>query len=188
MSSMLNVFYDLTYRYSTPAWDDGKIPSAVVDLAKYAHKDSRALDLGCGTGTHAVYLAEQGLHVVGVDGAATAIQHAQARAQAHRVYPEFFVHDVTRLGFLQPVFDLALDVGCFHGLNGSERKAYARELIRLTRPGSIFLVWGFARHFPGIGLDAVQVEQHFSPEFTLTRIDPANLHNQSSSWYWLRRQ
>jgi SAM-dependent methyltransferase len=188
MTIVSRMFYDLAYRVSTPVWDDGCIPRPVEELAACAPAKARALDLGCGSGTQSIYLAQRGLSVVGVDGSPTAIGQAQAKAQEARAWPEFFVHDVTRLDFLSGSFAVALDVGCLHGLNATGREAYARELIRLTERGSIYLLWGMDRHFPGMRLTLEQVEKLFTPRFSITRSEPSALHNQPSTWYWLARQ
>jgi cyclopropane fatty-acyl-phospholipid synthase-like methyltransferase len=179
--------YDLYYRFSRPRWDDGAVPQQVVDLASRVRK-GRILDLGCGSGTHAIYLAEQGFTVVGVDGSPTALRQARRKAEQAGVNPAFFIQDVTRLDFLQDPFDAGLDVGCFHGLSKAGKEAYCRGLARYTRPGSMMLIWGFDRRNPNFGLTPEQVEQTFAPAFALLRLEPSRLHQRPSHWYWLIRQ
>jgi ubiquinone/menaquinone biosynthesis C-methylase UbiE len=186
--ALFRAFYDLTYRFSSPVWDDGRIPRPVEELAASVPAEGRALDLGCGTGTQSIYLSQQGFSVVGVDGSQTAIRQAQEKAQKYRTYPEFLVHDVTRLDFLSAPFAIALDIGCLHGLAAAGRSAYARQLTRLTQPGAIFLVWGMDNHFPSFGLTADLLEKEFSPGFSILRTEPSSLHNQRSTWYWLLRR
>ena len=53
-------FYDLMYRSTKPDWDSGVTPPEVVALVEQNRSRGRALDLGCGTGTNAIYLAQQG--------------------------------------------------------------------------------------------------------------------------------
>lgn len=178
--------YDLYYRFSKPRWDDGSIPQQVVDLASQVRK-GRVLDLGCGSGTHAIYLAGRGFSVVGIDGSSTAIRQAQRKAAQAGVNPTFLIQDVTRLEFLQDAFDAGLDVGCFHGLSKAGKEAYCRGLARYTHPGSLVLLWGFDRRNPNFGLTPEQVERTFAPMFTLTRTEPSSLHQRPSHWYWLMR-
>jgi SAM-dependent methyltransferase len=179
--------YDLYYRFSKPRWDDGAVPPQLVELAAQV-RPGRALDLGCGTGTQAIFLALQGFDVVGVDGSPTAIRRAQQKAAKAGVKPLFLVGDVTRLDLKQGPFDLGLDIGCFHGLNQAGKEAYSRGLAGATRPGSQVLLWGFDRRSPRLGLDPEGVEQLFAPSFTLIRADPCWLHGRPSHWYTLERR
>lgn len=140
MAAIDRMIYELTYRISKPRWDDGSIPSPVAQLASNSGKSRNAIDLGCGTGTHSIYLAQQGFAVIGVDISPTAIRQAQEKASRAGVKPEFVVHDVTRLDSLPGPFDIALDVGCLHGLGASGQQRYVLELTRLMQPGGTLLV------------------------------------------------
>jgi methylase of polypeptide subunit release factors len=53
------LFYRLTYRFGHPRWDSGITPPELAEIVEGpdAMPPGRALDLGCGTGTNAVYLA-----------------------------------------------------------------------------------------------------------------------------------
>jgi SAM-dependent methyltransferase len=186
MSAIDRIMYDTIYRISKPRWDDGSIPPQVAQLASLKGETGNALDLGCGTGTHSIYLARQGFAVTGVDYSPTAIRQARQKASLAGVKPEFFVHDVTRLEFLRGPFDIALDVGCFHGLDTTGRQRYALELNRLLQPGSILLVWGMGRL--GFGLFPNALEKAFTPGFKLVKVEPSQLHQRQSNWYWLNRQ
>lgn len=186
------------WRYArghTP-WDTGIVPPEVIALAG-SLPPGRALDLGCGTGTSAIYLASRGWRVVGVDFVGPAIQMARrkarlARAQFPSMQLDFCRADVTRLDFLDGPFDLVLDVGCFHGLDEAGRGRYAAHLARLTRPGATFVVYAFApreRAGQRIGVTEGQLRQQFAPAFTLV----SATHGQDkgdgppSAWYYLQR-
>ncbi len=116
---------------------------------------------------------------------------ALARQKAHQagVIVDFRLGDATRLDFLQDPFDIALDVGCFHGLNKAERNRYAENLTRLTHPGSLFLLWAMQEqgHF-GIGVSAEEVAECFGPQFLLDRVEDSADHGHASAWYWIRRR
>jgi SAM-dependent methyltransferase len=102
----------------------------------------RALDLGCGTGTNVLYLAQHGWFATGVDASSTAIE--SARRKADWIAGATFVEgDVTRLSHLgvDGPFDLVLDIGCYDGLPADRRDAYAQEVGRVARPGARFLVF-----------------------------------------------
>ena len=84
---------------------------------------ARALDLGCGTGADAVYLAGHGWQTTGVDFAPEAIAAARKKAADAGVDAAFVVGDASRLadaGVRGP-FDLLLDVGCYHTIPAGRR-------------------------------------------------------------------
>lgn len=188
MAVMDRILYDLIYRISKPKWDDGSIPSAVAQLASHNGKTKNAIDLGCGTGTHSIYLAQQGFAVTGVEISPTAISQAQKKASQAGVKPEFIIHDVTRLDFLLGPFDIALDVGCFHGLNALGQRRYSLELTRLMEPGSTLLIWGIDSRALGSGRLPDELEKAFMPGFKLERVEPSQFHQRQSKWYWLNRK
>jgi SAM-dependent methyltransferase len=75
--------YNLIYRFSAPRWDTNITPPEVVTVIEGAAAvpAGRALDLGCGTGTNVIYLAQHGWKAVGVDFSPIAIQQACQKAQ-----------------------------------------------------------------------------------------------------------
>jgi len=100
------------------------------------------LDVGCGTGTNAVWLSRQGFRVTGVDVSPTAIAVAAARARRAGVSVDLRVGSVERLPGPARGYDLALDTGCFHSIPLRLRAGYARELARVLRPdGRFLLTW-----------------------------------------------
>ncbi len=184
MTAIDRIVYELAYRVTKPRWDDGQVPPQVAQLTAAAGRSARAIDVGCGTGTHSIYLAEQGLAVTGIDASQTAIRRAKEKALQAGVTPEFILHDVTRLEFLADPFDVALDMGCLHGLGDTEQQRYAAELGRLMRAGGTLLVWAMDSR----GLTPVRVKELFVPAFSLERVEEVQLHRRPSRWYWLRRQ
>jgi SAM-dependent methyltransferase len=196
------LMYDLIYRRGTPRWETGTIPAALHNLVEgeQALPPGRALDIGCGTGAHAVYLARLGWEVTGVDFSATAIRGARSRAVDTRGV-NFVEGDVTRLidcGVDGP-FDLLLDVGCYHGIPGARRPAYVREMARVMRPGAHLLLWAIDvdRRFPLPALPTSserEVRRRFAPCFTVVSAQPGSIFTEASgmtrwpsAWYVMRR-
>ena len=189
---MLNLskwFYDASYRFSTPRWDNGKIPPELVALAETNDNRKHALDLGCGTGTQSIYLSQHGWSVVGVDLAPKAIEIARKKARQIGTAVDFQVADVTRLDFLLESFDLIVDLGCFHSLGTAGRKRYAQNLARLSRPGSTFLLYAFDHHSAfGIGVTREEVSQLFAPHFAVSQVEQGTyLGGRPSQCYRLNR-
>jgi SAM-dependent methyltransferase len=184
-------FYNAMYRFTKPDWDTGLTPPEVTQLVANGIVAGRALDLGCGTGTSSIYLAQHGFDVVGVDFSPKAIELAGHKARQAGVKVDFRLGDVSRLDFLRGPFDLILDVGCLHGLDSAGRARYADQLARLTRPGSRFLVFGFARpaFFGRYHLTAGDVRQLFEPAFALNSVRAALKRDREDvAWYDLTRR
>src|SRR2546430_10683656 len=131
-----------------PPWDTGITPPEVERFVA-SHPPGRAVDLGCGTGTNAVYLARHGWSAMGVDFAGRAIAKARRRARDAGVSCTFFVGDVAALEVPGP-FDLALDIGCLHSISVNSRAAYATGLARVVRSGGTYLLYAFAPGGPAV--------------------------------------
>ncbi len=99
----------------------------------------RALEIGSGTGTNAVWLASEGFDVVGVDIAEHAVHMARARAgSAPRIA---FVHaDILAEDSVQGPFDFVFDRGVFHVFDDAETRArFAARAAELLRPEGLWL-------------------------------------------------
>lgn len=193
MPNLLKWFFEFQYRFGKPRWDTGVTPPEVVEMIESGNlRGKRALDLGCGTGTNAIYLAQAGLDVVGVDFSSKAIAVARVKANSAGVKAEFHVGDVTRLEFLCDPFDFVLDIGCFHSIEPSRRQPYAAGLARLTRPGALFMLYAFSPRkllLRDVGVTVDQVEQTFADGFALERIEEGNDRGEiTSAWYWFRKR
>lgn len=127
-------------------WDDPLPPPEVAALAQRLSA-GRALDLGSGYGRTAIYLAQRGWRVTGVEYVPAATREAARRAAAAGVSARayFAVGDVSRLTFLTGPFDLAVDVGCMHSLSAGELSGYRDGLARLLAPGAHFLLFAHLR-------------------------------------------
>jgi ubiquinone/menaquinone biosynthesis C-methylase UbiE len=189
------LFFDLMYRFRRPPWDTGITPPEVVSLVASGDvKVGRALDLGCGTGTNALYLAQHGFQVVGVDFSPKAIALARAKANQQHVPVEFVSSDVTRLDFLKEPFDFILDIGCFHSIPSTDRDRYAAQIRRLSRPRSMYLLYAFAgasadNRLFSAGISQGEVKQLFAPFMDLCRVETGSDRGErTSSWYWFKRK
>ena len=140
------VFYQLSYRFASPRWDTGTPRPELVELVA-GRRPGRALDLGCGTGTNAVYLARQGWEVVGVDFSPLAIETARKRGLASGSSTSFVTGDVTdlaRAGVRGP-FDLVVDIGCYHTLTANSLSGLRVTSRSCRPPGGRLLPGGDSR-------------------------------------------
>jgi len=140
----MKAFYNTWYRYGTPPWV-GEARSELVRLVSdgVLAPPGRAIDLGCGTGANAIYLARQGFDVTGVDFAPAALEKARSSAREAGVDVDFVVDDLTDLSRIRGPFDLLVDYGSFDDLKPKARAAYVRAVVPLARPGARFLLWCF---------------------------------------------
>lgn len=182
------VFFQWRYLTGKASWDTHITPPEVMELIEQEHfMRGRALDLGCGTGTNALYLAQHGFEVVGVDFVSRAINTARRKAQAQNVRVEFRAADVLSPGAFADPFDLILDIGCFHAIDASGRSRYAQNARNWTKPGSLLMIYAFfPREFMGRTLGATRDEMNalFGDAFVLQRY----ADDENSAWYrWQRK-
>jgi SAM-dependent methyltransferase len=192
-------FFEWQYGMGKPRWDTNITPPEVVESIREMKVRGRALDLGCGTGTNAIFLAQHGFQVVGVDFSARAIATARDKARRTQVSVDFHVADVTRLDFLNAPFDFVLDIGCLHGIEPTRRARYAEQLMRLTRAGARFMLYAFSppppdapRHwfYPRrVGITPDEVCALFAPAFVVERIAHGTERGErASAWFWFTRR
>lgn len=134
--------WNACYREGRLPWDSGKPSAELRRLVETGDlKPCAAIELGCGTGTNAVYLAQQGFTVTAVDLAPSAVEQAQAKAAAAGVAARILCGDVTRLDEVVGPFDFVFDRGCYHCVRRAGLlDGYLATLARLTKPGTRLLV------------------------------------------------
>ena len=171
-----------------PPWDSGITPPELYEFIA-SHPPGRAIDLGCGTGTNVLALAQNGWQVTGVDFIPKAIRIAKRKVKQARLNADLRVGDVTRLDGIAGPFDLALDIGCFHGVN--DKAAYLDELDRLLAPGGRWLMYGFfkpASHLSGPGLAAPDLDLIQARGFSLlSRADGFDKKQRPSAWFLFQK-
>lgn len=185
------------YQSGSVPWDQPDPPPEVLAFGPTLPV-GRALDLGCGLGRAALYLARLGWQVDGVDFIPQAVAEATTRARQaglHKV--RFHLGLVTRLDFLAGPYDFALDIGYAHSFTTEELRAYHGELLRLLKPGGYYLLFAHlsetppepeARHW----LDEADLHQIFAEEFRRERAEygqtqVGNLAPWRSAWFWFKR-
>ena len=114
-------------------WDIGGPQPAIVGLSDAGEFTGRILDIGCGPGDNAIFLASRGMRVTGLDCAPSAISEARARAAAKGARVTFDVADATKLAGYDDAFDTVLDSALYHCLTEEERHQYVGALTRATR-------------------------------------------------------
>ncbi len=131
-----------------PPWDIGRPQREFVGLADREEVKGDLIDVGCGTGEHAIFFASKGHRVLGVDSAPIAIERARAKAAQRGSEAEFIVWDALELPSLGRKFHTAVDSGLFHVFPDPERAAYVASLSGVIHPGGRCLMLCFSDEEP----------------------------------------
>jgi SAM-dependent methyltransferase len=133
--------WDAQYQSGPLPWETGR-PSTELRrvLAERHIRPCRVIELGCGTGTNAVWLAAQGFQVTAVDLSPVAIRRARRRARAAGMAVHFLACDLRHWRSLGGPFDFFFDRGCYHALRLEDRAGYFATLEHILRPGALGLV------------------------------------------------
>lgn len=203
-----DAYQRFTARYAEDhiPWDSGVVPPEVRALVE-DHAPTqpgaplppgRALDVGCGTGTSSIYLAQHGWQVTGIDWIEDAVKRAKEKAKNAGLDSEtvrFLQVDVTAPDLLpdHPQVSLWLDIGCFHVFGSAGRSAYVEHASRLLAPGGILLMYGWLhRKYQGqvMRLKPENIRALFAPAFTLVHAnlgEEKNNPERAAAWYTLQR-
>jgi len=130
-----------------PPWDLGRPQKPFVDDADQI--TGLVLDTGCGTGDNALFFAERGQTVLGIDFIAAPIEAARRKAEERGAQAEFLQMDALKLKDLDRTFDSVIDCGLFHVLSDEDRRLYVEGLAHVTKhDGKVFLMC-FSNEEPG---------------------------------------
>lgn len=140
-------FFDRAYE-GTPLWETGRPQPEFVRLEERGAVVGRVLDLGCGTGEVALYLASRGHPVWGVDFAPNAIRRARAKARERGLSVEFRVASALALDGLGVTFDTVVDCGLFHVFLDEHRRVYAENVRKVLVPGGRLFLLCFSEEEP----------------------------------------
>jgi SAM-dependent methyltransferase len=141
--------YQVMYRIGFTPWDNHEIPRPLVELIENLPA-GRMLDVGCGTGSDAIWCASRGWDVTGIDAVSVPIRKARRNAEAAGAEVRFLQADIARVAASQLGADYTVlqDIGCFAGLNDADRRRAAATLTAVAAPGARLLIFAFG---PGGG-------------------------------------
>ena len=143
-----------------------------------ASRPCTAIDLGSGTASNCVFLAQHGFEVTGVDFAQAAIDLGNKRAAGRATCSVTFIRDdLTNLQNVRGPFDLLVDYGTLDDLKPPQRDRYVQNVLPLTHAGSRFLLYCFEwqprwyerPYFSSMALLPGEAERRFAPHFDIER-------------------
>ncbi len=169
-------FFDAAYR-GTPPWDIGRPQKEFVALVRNGEITGSVLDIGCGTGEHALFFAREGHDAWGVDSSPLAIRKAREKAAGQGLNVHFLVANALDLGALGRKFDTATDSGLFHTLSDEDRPIFAAGLRAVLTPGGHYFMLCFSElEPPGYGPRRVtqqEIRECFRDGWSIDYIRPA---------------
>jgi len=140
-------FFNEAYR-GIPPWDIGRPQPEFVKLAKKGQVSGDVIDVGCGTGEHAILFASMGLDVLGVDSAPLAIEKARSKASQRGSKAKFVVADALHLAKLGRRFETAVDSGLFHVFSDSDRALFIESIGSVLHPRGTYYMLCFSDKEP----------------------------------------
>jgi len=183
-------FFELRYWRGHAPWDTNTTPPEVIKFLAETPA-GRALDLGCGTGTNAITLAQAGWTVVGVDFSPKAIRAARRKAAEANLVIDFRVDDVTVLKDIRGAFNYVLDIGCLFGLAPADQKRYVARLSQLLQPGGRYMLYAWLpsdNRDPAWGISVQAVKTLFAPSFAIDHTVVGQEQGGGSAWYWMTKK
>jgi len=174
--------FKTSYEGQAP-WDIPGPQPAFVGLEEAGAIRGSVLDVGCGTGENALYLAARGHEVWGIDFVSVAIERASAKAEERGLFAHFQVGDALKLDQLGRTFDTVIDCGLFHTFNDDERSVFVKMLDQVLRPGGEYHMLCFSdREPPGEGPRRVtqpEIRNAFGDVWKVTEIRESSFETAS---------
>src|SRR5579864_3082421 len=177
-------------------WDTGVPEPLLVEFVNAGGVGpSRTLEVGAGTGTNAIWMAERGFDVLGVDVSPLAVERAHAKMEGHALRCRF-----AALDFLAPPppaapFQFVFDRGCFHVFDEpDERQQFAAQVAAVLAPGGLWLsligsTEGPAREVGPPRRSAREVTFAIEPALEIVELRSAEFHgHDAKAWFCLSRQ
>jgi cyclopropane fatty-acyl-phospholipid synthase-like methyltransferase len=199
-------FFDSMYRGGRPPWDIGRPQKEFVELVQRGEITGSILDIGCGTGEHALFFAKEGHEVWGIDSTPLAIERAKEKAAARGLQVHFLVLDALHMSELIRKFDTGgetasqvpdqektakqfstvTDSGFFHTLSDEERPVFVENLAAVLSPAGKYFMLCFSELEPGgygpRRIPQAEIRSTFRNGWTVNYIRPATFES------WTRKE
>ena len=177
-------FFESIYQ-GEPPWDIGRPQNEIIQLEQAGEIVGSVLDVGCGTGENALYLAAQKHEVWGIDFTPAAIKKAEQKAAQRNLHGMFLVLSVLELPTLGRTFDTVIDSGLFHVLSDEDRPIFVDNLAAVLHRGGTYFMLCFSELEPGSygprRITQVEIRDSFRGGWHINYIRPATMENRVRS-------
>lgn len=109
-----------------------------TEVVNYLSKNDTLLELGCGNGRDAVFFAEQGIHVTGIDQASVEIDFLNSQYANENL--RFVCDDFTKIVKLNGVFDSIYSRFTFHAISEAQEDHVLQWIKNNLKPGGLFFL------------------------------------------------
>lgn len=155
-------------------WETGRAEPDLAELIKQGVvEEGKVLDICCGLGTQAIYMAKQGFEVYGIDISSTAVKMAQERCSEEGVACHLAQGDASDLKYPDGFFTFVFDRGCFHSMSPERRETYIRGIRRVLKDGGKYYMKCFSSR-NGNWVNSFteeDIRDYFSPLFKILEIN-----------------
>lgn len=163
------------YALPKAPWDIGRPQAPFVAAADRI--GPRVLDIGCGTGDLAIWLAERGRTVTGIDFLEPPLAVARRKAAERGVAVTFLKMDALAVGEIPERFAAVTDCGLFHTFDDAGRAAYVHALARLLEPESRVFLLCMSQAEPGTHgprrVGEAELREAFRSGWDIESLEPA---------------
>ena len=165
-------FFNSVYK-DVPPWDIGAPQPAMSALLEKYPPTNPVLDVGCGSGDLAIYLAQLGHQVVGIDFVESAISHAQSKIGSLPLETakllNFQVADALKPSLLQKKFGAIVDSGFYHLFSSDQCNQLIDEVTSTLLPNGRYYLHEFAIEFPVPNVPRQIKEDEIQERFTVDK-------------------
>jgi SAM-dependent methyltransferase len=193
---MMKLLWNILYLSGRSPWDTNITPSELMEVIEGNQiPPGRAIDVGCGTGTNAIYLAQHGFQVTGVDIARLAILQARYKAKRADIPVKFYAGDALKLGtpkwpVVRVPINFILDIGCLHSLAEIHLQSYIDMLLRILSAGGYYMLYSWGpRQWRGhdAGVTPEELRTALGNYFNNIWTRQGEEHGALSYWYFFQR-
>ncbi len=177
-------------------WDTGQPEPLLVEFVTSGGvKPGPALEIGAGTGTNAIWMAERGFDVLGVDLAPLAVERARTKMEGRGLSCRFAALDFLAAAPPDGPFQFVFDRGCFHVFDEpDERQRFAARVAAILVPGGLWLSMigsteGPPREAGPPRRSAIEIALAIEPALEIVELRSAEFAGHGAkAWFCLSRQ
>jgi tellurite methyltransferase len=197
--------YDEKYAEHEQYWgrEISKMALRILELYPARATRPRVLEIGCGEGTNAIFLARNGYDVTAFDLSPVAIEKTNQDAKQFDVNISTFVADINEFDSREN-YDVIFSSGTLQYLHPEKRTAFIEKMKEHTTPGGLHVLHTFANHqhiprapdaesseFPWNSGELLSLYQNWRIESFIEEIKSCNSsgvpHEHSHNRIWTRR-